>query len=174
MTTASDSLNINLELIEALAAAGSVNEARGLLSAVLELNETLLWGPRMFRALLLRSVVALAEGDPEGALKFIHETEKVAKPTMFLQMGAAYRETLARAYWKSGRLKEAVSTYKALLRVFGGHAISHYELGQVYEEMGSKGEAKQEHSQFLEMCAQADKGWFPVEDARTRLAAMKN
>jgi tetratricopeptide (TPR) repeat protein len=128
MTSASDSLTINLALIEALAAAGSVKEARLLLSAVLKLDETQLWGPRRYRALLSRSIVALAEGDPEGALKAIRETEKTAKPSVFLRYGVAYRETLARAYWKSRRLKEAVRAYQNLLSVFGGHTISHYEL----------------------------------------------
>ncbi len=171
-TTAIDSLNFNLELIEALAAAGSAREARLLLTAVLELDENVLWGARRYRALLLRSVVSLAEGDPEGALKAIHETERMAKPSVFLRMGVAYRETLARAYWKSGRFNEAVSTYEALLKVFGGHAISHYELGQVYEQMKRPADAKKEYAKFLEMCSMADKGWRPVEDARKRLAAL--
>jgi tetratricopeptide (TPR) repeat protein len=171
-TTAADSLDFNLELIEALAAAGSVKEARRLLRELLELDETRLWGTRKYRALLLRSIVALAEGDPEGALKAIHETEKMAKPSVFLRFGVAYREALARAYWRSGRLGEAVDAYKALLKVFGGHAISHYELGQVYEQMKRPADAKREYSTFLEMCSLADKGWRPVEDARKRLAAL--
>jgi tetratricopeptide (TPR) repeat protein len=104
-------------------------------------------------------------------LKSIREIEKFAKPSA-TSNAIQYRESLARAYWKSGRLDEAVAAYKDLLRIFGGHAMSLYELGQVYEQMGRTGEAKQEYSRFLEMCAQADKGWAPVEDAKKKLARL--
>ena len=59
-----------------------------------------------------------------------------------------------------------------ILVLGGGHAISHYELGQVYEQMKRPADAKQEYSKFLAMCSQADAGWPPVEAARKRLAAL--
>ena len=157
-------------LIEALVAADSAREARAVLSEIDKYNETLS-RPWRFLALYHASIVSLAEGDGEGALKSIREIEKFAK-LVSGPNAIQYRESLARAYWKSGRLDEAVTAYKDLLKIFGGHAMSHYELGQVYEQMGRTAEAKQEYSRFLEMCAQADKGWAPVEDARARFSRL--
>jgi tetratricopeptide (TPR) repeat protein len=157
-------------LIEALVAADSIVEARSVLADINKHYDGYL-GPAKFIALLSSSIVSLAEGDGEGALKPMRELEKFAKPS-FNMNAIQYRETLARAYWKSGRLKEAVDAYKDLLKVFGVHTISHYELGQVYEQMKRPADARREYSKFLEMCSQADKGWPPVEDARKRLAAL--
>jgi len=119
----------------------------------------------------LPSKILLAEGAPEGALDSLRELAKLY-PSTSDYYGYYYRETLARACWKSGRLQEAVDTYLDLLKIFGGHAISRYELGQVYEQLGSIAEAKREYKKFLEMCSLADEGWHPVEDARRRLAAL--
>jgi len=157
-------------LIEALVAADSVRETRAVLSEIDKYDETLS-RPSRFLALYAATVVSLAEGDGEGALKSIREIEKFAKPSANVN-AIQYRESLARTYWQCGRIDEAVSAYKDLLIIFGGHAMSHYELGQVYEQMGRTAEAKQEYSRFLEMCAQADKGWAPVEDAKKRLARL--
>jgi serine/threonine protein kinase len=157
-------------LIEALSAADSVKEARSVLAALNKSYDNYT-RPVKFFVLLSSSIISLAEGDGEGALEPMRELEKfatLAQNTNAIQ----YRETLARACWKSGRLKEAADAYKDLLNVFGGHAISRYELGQVYEQMKRPADARREYSKFLEMCSQADKGWPPVEDARKRLAAL--
>ncbi len=157
-------------LIEALVAADSVAEARSVLADINKRYDNYI-RPTKCLALLSSSTVSLAEGDGEGALKPMRELEKFARPA---RHGNAiqYRETLARAYWKSGRLKEAADAYKDLLNVFGGHAISHYELGQVYEQMKRPADAQREYSRFLEMCAQADRGWPPVEDAKLRISRL--
>lgn len=172
-TTPVDSVRANLGLIEALVAADSLQEARSLLSEVLKGDERVLFAANKYLALLLRAVVCLAEKDPSGAFGAIHDCEKFAIPASGGGLSAyRYLETLAHAYRMSGQLDEAVRTYKDLLRIYGGHAISHYELGQVYEQMKRPADAKREYSKFLEMCSQVDEGWPPVDDARKRLAAL--
>ena len=84
-----------------------------------------------------------------------------------------YREAQAEAYRLSGRLEEAAAVHKELLRVYGGHALSHYYLGVIYEEMGRPRDAGQEFTKFLEMWAKADEGLPQLVDARQRLAALQ-
>ena len=83
-----------------------------------------------------------------------------------------WKETTARAYRMAGRLEEAEETHRELLRVFGGHALSHYEFGQIYEEMKRPAEAKKEYEKFLKMWSEADEGLPQLVDAKQRLAAL--
>jgi tetratricopeptide (TPR) repeat protein len=73
----------------------------------------------------------------------------------------------------AGRLDDAVQVHKELLRIYGGHALSHYALGQIYEEMRRPADAQRSYEVFLDMWSQADDGLPQVEDARTRLAALR-
>ena len=83
-----------------------------------------------------------------------------------------YRDATARAYQMAGQLDEAAREHLALLKIYGGHALSHYDLGQIYEEMGRPAEAEAEFTKFLEMWSEADEGLPQVEDAQRRLAAL--
>lgn len=60
-----------------------------------------------------------------------------------------YGELLARAYRLAGRLGEAAQVHEDLLRLYGGHALSHYELGRIYEEMKRPLDARREYERFL-------------------------
>ncbi len=60
-----------------------------------------------------------------------------------------------------------------MLDDFRSHHISHYELGQIYEEMGHRPEAVNEYERFLEKWKNADEGLPQLEDAGSRLAALK-
>jgi tetratricopeptide (TPR) repeat protein len=171
VSTSNDSVVIELAMTEALAEAGSTEEARSTLSRIRESDENNLWGRNRFRALLLPCIIALAEGDAARALELVHELERFGKPPA-TELAVYYREALARSYWKSGRLEDAVRAYADLLNIFGGHAVSHYELGQVYEQMGRPADAKREYGKFLEMWSEADEGLPQLVDARQRLARL--
>jgi hypothetical protein len=67
-----------------------------------------------------------------------------------------------------------VEFHRELLRFYGGHALSHYELGQLYEEMSRPRDAAREYAHFLEMWAAADEGLSQLVDARARLIAMES
>ena len=71
-----------------------------------------------------------------------------------------------------GRLDEAAEVHREMLRIYGGHALSHYELGTIYEEMKRPAEAKKEYAKFLEMWSEADEDLPQLIDARKRLAAL--
>jgi tetratricopeptide (TPR) repeat protein len=82
-----------------------------------------------------------------------------------------YREAYARAYLLAGRLEEAADVHREMLRVYGGHALLHHELGKLYEEMGRAQDAAREYAVFLDMWSQAAEGLPQPEEAKTRLAA---
>jgi tetratricopeptide (TPR) repeat protein len=154
----------------AFVALDSLAEAR---SALENLELTDKEGYRKARFLIphIRAQIALVEGKPDEAL--------AALPDMG-RYGANYeawffilwKETTARAYHMAGRLEEAEETHRELLRVFGGHALSHYELGQIYEEMKRPAEAKKEYEKFLKMWSEADEGLPQLSDAKQRLARL--
>jgi tetratricopeptide (TPR) repeat protein len=83
------------------------------------------------------------------------------------------RELRARAHRVAGRPEEAAEVLRELLRIYGGHHIAHYELGQIYEEMEHPKEAETEYAIFLHAWAEADEGVFEVEDARRRLGELR-
>ena len=62
--------------------------------------------------------------------------------------------------------------HEEMLRVYGGHALSHYELGKLYQEMDRPADAEREFSKFLKMWSDADAGLPQVEDAKERLAEL--
>lgn len=48
--------------------------------------------------------------------------------------------------------------------------MSHYALGQIYQEMSRPADAEREFARFLEMWSDADEGLPQLVDARERLA----
>ena len=62
--------------------------------------------------------------------------------------------------------------HNELLGIHGRHALSHCEIGLIYQEMGSAAEAESEFTKFLEMWSEADEGLPQVADAQQRLNAL--
>jgi hypothetical protein len=85
-----------------------------------------------------------------------------------------YREMLARAYVLAERFQDAAGLHRELLRVYGGHALSHYELSKFYEEMQRPGDAAKEYELLLDMGSEADEGLPQVEYAEQRLTALRH
>ena len=117
--------------------------------------------------------IALVENDPAKALE--------ALDRLFEQGLGRYgmmiidcRDAQACAHRMAGRLAEAAAVHIELLRIYGGHALSHYELGLIYEEMKRSGDAGREFERFLDMWSNADEGLPQLEDARSRLATLKS
>jgi tetratricopeptide (TPR) repeat protein/predicted Ser/Thr protein kinase len=122
------------------------------------------------KALYTNAQIALKEGDAAAALAALDQIrqESVGHGRTAIE----YREMRAEAYVLAGRLEDAAAVHKELLRVYGGHAVSHYQLGSIYEEMGRSRDAKQEFTRFLEMWDKADEGLPQLVDARSRLAEL--
>ena len=126
-----------------------------------------------FQALRIRTEIALARHDQLTALELLRTIEKNGGMAPF---GGFFdidcRTTLARAYRMAGRLEDAAKVHKEMLRIYGGHALSHYELGTIYEEMKRPADAKREYTKFLEIWSEADRDLPQLVDAQKRLAAL--
>jgi tetratricopeptide (TPR) repeat protein/predicted Ser/Thr protein kinase len=128
-------------------------------------------GAGRFQAQRILAEAALDEGNPKAALEYLAAMKRQGVPTGGY-VDVDYRTDVARAYRMAGQLDEAVKTHTEMLRIYGGHALSHYELGTIYEEMKRPAEAKKEYTKFLEMWSEADEGLPQLVDARKRLAAL--
>jgi tetratricopeptide (TPR) repeat protein len=80
----------------------------------------------------------------------------------------------ARAFRAAGEWDKAVEEWQWLLRIYGGHALAHYELGKLFEEMERVEEAAMEYETFLKMWSEADEGLSQLVAARQRLMALKD
>jgi len=113
--------------------------------------------------------IALKEGDANAALEGL---DLLADDAVRLLGYIPYLEQRAEAYRIAGRLAEAVAVHEDLLRVYRGHALSHYQLGLLYEEMDRPDDAAREYRRFLDRWANADEDLPQLADARERLSAL--
>ena len=88
---------------------------------------------------------------------------------------------LARAYQQTGELDEAIEEYERILNLtprdghlFMIHPLYHYRLGELYEQKGWNGKAIDEYEKFLDLWKDADPSLTDVDDAKKRLAGLKN
>jgi serine/threonine protein kinase/tetratricopeptide (TPR) repeat protein len=94
---------------------------------------------------------------------------------------ADFLDSLAFATYKSGNLEKAIEEYSKITQLIGGriehedkYAMSFYMLGKIYEQQGDTAKAIEHYEKFLDLWRDADPGLPEVDDARTRLAALKN
>ncbi len=92
-----------------------------------------------------------------------------------------FMEPLAQAHFRSGDLDKALEEYEKINSLTTGrmiagnlYATSFYMLGKIYEEKGNTAKAIESYEKFLDLWKDADPGYIEVEDAKTRLAALKN
>ena len=117
------------------------------------------------------SEIELAAGNPERALVTLNEMKRDGLVLGGL-VDIEIRELLSRAFQMTGKLDRAERELLELLKVYGGHALSYYELGKIYEEMGRSADAVSAFTKFLEMWSEADEGLPQVADAQQRLTAL--
>jgi tetratricopeptide (TPR) repeat protein len=156
---------------EAMVALDSLQAARSAIAG-LRSREAEKGGKVRYLANQAAAKLALAEGNPDAVLGFLEKMKSQGvhgSGTFCLE----YWEMLARAHQMAGRLDDAVEVHQHLLRIFGDHALSHYELGKLYEEMNRPDEAEQEYTIFLDMWSEADEGLPQLEDARQQLAVLQ-
>jgi len=123
-------------------------------------------------ALKATAEIALAENRPDDALAVL-DSLMLDGLSPLSMLTIEHLETVARAHLMSGRPEEAARVHREIVRVYGGHALSHYDLGKIYEEMGRPADAADQYAVFLEMWSEADEGLPQIGDARTRLAALQ-
>jgi tetratricopeptide (TPR) repeat protein/predicted Ser/Thr protein kinase len=116
----------------------------------------------------------IAKGNLNEALA---DFEKAASATPYLP----YRYALARTYLESGRWGEAVPVLENLLSRYDEiraeypfeSVKAYYLLGLAYEESGWHKKAMDLYDEFLETWKDADPGLPEIEDARQRLARLR-
>ena len=99
----------------------------------------------------------------------------------FFNLGSAFFiDSTALAYFRAGELEESRKEYERITslttgRVFFGdiYAKSFYMSGKIYEQQGDKTKAIEHYEKFLDLWKDADPGIAEVEDARERLAGLK-
>ena len=122
--------------------------------------------------LITKSYIAIAQNNPGLALEYLQHAGEITI-SFDGMMAIEYRTLLAEAYRLSGELEKASSVHKALLQIYGGHALSHFELGKLYEAMSRPKEARLHYKRFLEMWHNADEGLPEPDYARERLETLK-
>jgi tetratricopeptide (TPR) repeat protein len=94
---------------------------------------------------------------------------------------ADFADPLAQAFYESGDLENARKEYGKIPRMTSGrlgygdiYANSFYMLGKIAEKQGDTAKAIEQYEKFLSLWKDADPGITEVEDARERLAGLKN
>jgi tetratricopeptide (TPR) repeat protein len=88
---------------------------------------------------------------------------------------------LARVYEQNGEIDKAIAEYERLTAI-NSQNISrtwiyppfYYRLGKLWEQKGDKLKARENYRRFLDLWKDADPGLPGVEDARKRLARLKD
>ena len=152
-------------------AAGDLDGAAETAARAYEMSKKV-GNPALYSALKTEASIALVKRDHETALRYLDEMMKIGNFFKGL-WGMEYFVMRAEAYKLAGDFEKAVAVNEELLNIYGGHALSHYELGNLYEELNRPEEAKVHYERFLEMWHSADEGLPQPQHARERLAALK-
>jgi tetratricopeptide (TPR) repeat protein len=94
---------------------------------------------------------------------------------------ALFYEPLALAYFKGGRLEKAKEEYRRIQSLNAGkvyfgdtYVLSYYWLGRIFEQQGEAAEAINHFEHFLSLWENVDPGIAEVEEAKKRLAVLRD
>jgi len=138
---------------------------------------------------ILQAEVWLSKGRAAEAVSYLEKEFRLYIPVHYAGFYArAYawynfpldQDVLARAHQKTGNLDKAIEEYKKLL-IFDPasqdrrmhNPVYHFRLAKLYEQKGSKADARKEYERFLALWKDADPGLSELVDAKKRLAALK-
>ena len=124
----------------------------------------------------LNGLIELKKGNHAPAIESIKKAISL-DPIVFKD----YIDSLGLAYYKSGDLDNAIAEYEKLISCPRGmlrygfeYVNSLYMLGKIHEQKGDTDKAIENYEKFLDLWKDADPGIAEVEDARKRLAGLKN
>ncbi len=135
---------------------------------------------------LLQAEVLLAEGSADEAIA-VWENAVPERLNAISRYQAYYanlpliRDVIARAFQKKGELDKAIAEYERLItfdpesedRILA-HPVYHFRLANLYEEKGWEGKAIEHYEKFLDLWKDADPEIVEIEEARKRLAGLKD
>jgi tetratricopeptide (TPR) repeat protein/TolB-like protein len=123
--------------------------------------------------------IALRKGNRARAIELFRQSIALLEYGPLAQ-SAFHLEPLARAYFESGEMENAKKEYEHISRLTSGRATdsdifakSFYMLGRIYEQQEERENAIEHYERFLELWKNADPGLVEVEDAKARLAALR-
>lgn len=161
---------------QALAEMGQIDEAYNLLQSCYKgLDTTDSQGLTKYYAGLAR--LLRIEGKHDSAIVLSENDVKSAASGG--QFGIL--KTLGMSYLEAGRADDAVETLEKAMSRYDVNrltyparsVITHYSLGQAYEAAGRNAEAIEQYETFLDIWKNSDEGLESVEDAKQRLAKLK-
>ena len=139
-----------------------------------------------FRHDLLNAEILLADGLVDESIKVGQEILPLdVDQGMLTWYVISYnfpflKDVLARAYQQKGERDKAIAEYERLITFDPQskdrsliHPLYHFRLALLYEQKGWKGKAIEHYEKFLSLWKDADPGIAEVEDARERLARLK-
>jgi serine/threonine protein kinase/tetratricopeptide (TPR) repeat protein len=138
-----------------------------------------------FGRFILRGELMLAEGDIEGAIRFLGSPPASSPPRMLSDQCALHNfpfdiDVLARAYVRKGDIDKAVAEYERLItfdpsgpfrRIYNPRY--NYRLAKLYEVRGMREKAIEQYERYLSFARYAAPGVPEIADARKRLDALK-
>lgn len=134
----------------------------------------------------LSSEILLAQGLVDEAISEFKKRQIVEvvfrNPYTMVWLNLPFREGwVTRALAKKDDIDNAIAAYEGLIYSNASqrgqsiiHPLARYSLAKLYEEKGLKAKAIEQYERILELWKDADKGLTEVEDARIRLAALRN
>ncbi len=139
-------------------------------------------------ARILQAEIWISEGRAVEAVSFLEKEFSldipIITPGTYPRVFTLYnfpldQDVLARAYQKMGNLDKAIGEYQKLLTFDPAsqdrrlhNPVYHYRLAKLYEQKGSREEAKKEYARFLELWKDADPGLAELVDAKKRFAQL--
>jgi len=126
--------------------------------------------------------IEMKKGNFKRAIEFFKQAlSLIPFKDIGIRTPAYFIEPLARAYYESEDLEKAQTEYEKIAHLTLGrlehgdiYAQSFSMLGRIFEQTGWKGKAIENYEKFLELWTDADPGFPEIEDAKMRLASLKN
>jgi len=135
----------------------------------------------------LSAEILLQDGNPDKAIAVLEKTSPMESYYIWLSIPMIsynlpfLNDVLARAYQQKGEIDKAIEEYERLITFdpkseerYLVHPKYYYRLGKLYEVKRMSDKAIEHYEKFLELWKDADPGLTEVEDAKERLAGLKN
>jgi tetratricopeptide (TPR) repeat protein/TolB-like protein len=161
---------------------GKLDEAQNAAEEIKELVATSLFKKEIRNYHFLMGMIKLKKESYSDAVEYFKNAVSLLHhPNSWASDHAVYMYYLALAYYKSGDLEKARDVFEGIVEFtfvstsYGDlYAQSFYMLGKIYEQQGNTAKAIEHYERFLDLWKGADPGIAEVEDARERVAGLKD